>query len=179
MKTIFTKSVSIITVLLLSLTFLQANAQSVEARVATIREMFAQVTKLENTLGTKTCISGRGINRENGSSFTQSAKQCGYPNGYSVISASLEGWEWGATPKFYFKNNTLFFVYINYSSVVGTAEYRIYFNESGNIIRILEKFDDITDNPQKTNITVSDMTEKRRIANMYSDMLSKARGMIR
>jgi hypothetical protein len=121
----------------------QLFAQSTEDRVSIIRMNFNIVNSMEvenQSTGCKSAerrtISNDGFGEN--ISYPQSSTQCKYPGGYKIITSKFEGWEWGATVKFYFKNDILFFVFSNYTNVMGLYELRTYYN-NGRVIRFLSK----------------------------------------
>lgn len=132
------------------------NSQSTEDLVTNIRRQYNEVTAMENN--SAACQKGSRTNLENNIKFPQSSKKCNYSSGYSIITSKFEGWEWGATAKYYFKNGSIFFAYVNYYNVCGQKDFRIYYN-NGRVIRALEKVDDCTDKPQNKNLTVTDRAE--------------------
>lgn len=120
----------------------QLFAQSTEDIVSNIRMYFNKVNSMEVENQSTGCsaerrtISNDGF-REN-ISYPQSSTQCNYPSGYKIITSKFEGWEWEATVKFYFKSDILFFVFSNYTNVMGLYEHRTYYN-NGRVIRFLSK----------------------------------------
>ena len=158
------------------------NAQSVEDRVKQIRSMYATVNDLHKAGAGYDCKKGSTRNKAeveySNEIYTQRANRCYYPNGYSKLSLNFEGWEWGADGEYYYKDGRLFFVYVVRHSVCGTRTYRIYYNNAGDIIRVLQQLKDCTDEVQGKNIEVYSKTDIADITSAVNKDLRRAQSMI-
>jgi hypothetical protein len=157
-------------------------AQSTEDRVKEIRKMYADVNQFHK--------AGRGFDCQKGSTrnraeveysneiYTQRANRCYYPNSYSKLSLNFEGWEWAADGEYYYKDGRLFFVYLVMNTVCGKRTYRLYYNTSGRIIRLLQQADDCSEEVQGKNVEIYSSSEIRDISDDVNKYLRRAQSMI-
>lgn len=159
-----------------------SNAQSVEDRVKQIRSMYAAVNDLHKSGAGYDCKKGSTRNRAEveyvNDVYTQRANRCYYPNGYSKLSLNFEGWEWRTDGEYYYKDGRLFFVYLVRNSACGTRTYRLYYNNAGRIIRVLQQFNDCSEEVQGKNLEVYNSAAIAEIAEGVNRDLRRAQSMI-
>lgn len=114
--------------------------QTIDERIAEIKEMYKAV---QNTKEKKECkeavkITMEGFDDESEQfPFENTASECNYATGYTVKEINLYGYEWAETTKFYYKNGILFFAFSEGGAEACIYEYRVYYDNAGEVIRVL------------------------------------------
>lgn len=114
--------------------------QTVEERVAEIKELYAMIQKADKKkqkCSTAKSTTMDGLMEDMQYPFENTAQQCTLPDGYSYQTLELRGYEWAETAHFYFKDEALFFTFIEGGAEACGYEYRVYYNRSGEVIRVL------------------------------------------
>jgi len=144
-------------------------AQDNNARITEIKKMFGEAIQLENSgdstackTGAKTIYQGFDDSSEK-MPFKHSCKVCTYSGGYKIYTGDFNGYEWFSKSIFYFKDDRLFFVFSEGGAESCAWEYRIYYDQKGNVIKILEKSNDCTGEVPDKSQEIKDPTEKKRI----------------
>lgn len=171
----FGKTLFLLLVLSISI---KADAQSIESRILEIKEMYKIATKWENYDKKEICKKGSKQTQEENELFMQNAKLCSFPEGYKILYANFKGWEWSDDIKYYYQNGKLFFIFYSAYSECGLTEYRVYFNKTGNVIRILKQYKDCSDEPQNKNIEIKRKEEYNMLVNLTKDKLKESYSII-
>lgn len=144
-------------------------AQDNDARITEIRKMYAEAIQLENSgdstackTGTKTIYQGFDESSEK-MPFKHSCNLCDYPGGYKIYTGDFNGYEWYNKTSYYYKDEKLFFIFSEGAAESCAWEYRIYYDQKGNAIKILEKSNDCTGEVPDKSQEIKDPTEKKRI----------------
>lgn len=130
--------------LFFSLIYTSAKGQSVETRVGAIRKMYAEVQAILKNTSSSKCTNAKwdtyeALNEESDKiKFNQIVTKCDLPKGYQYYKAEFTGYEWYTRDYIYFFNGKPFFVLIEFRGEGCSIISRLYYNESGNIIKYLE-----------------------------------------
>jgi len=146
-----------------------------EEQIHRATDWYFQILKLEQTDSKNTlCKETTWNTTENKKSFQQKSKKCSFSNDFQLITCDLDGWEWEEKIMYYMKNNTVFYVLEEVTTLAGKALYKIYYDEKGKVIRILEssrnEFSDIT----TKNEVVKEEKKKKKILSIINQNLSES-----
>ena len=131
--------------------------------------MYAEAIQLENSGDSTTCKTGSKTiyqsfdDSSDGIPFKHSCKECSYSGGYKIYTGDFNGYEWYNKAFYYFKDGKLFFIFSEGAAESCAWEYRIYYDQNGNTIKILEKSNDCTGEEPDKSTEISDPLEKKRI----------------
>lgn len=160
-------------------------SQNSEARVQEIKKMYAeaqQLQKAENAANCKTEVKTTYESFDAKSEkipFEQSAKSCELAKGYKVISADLKGYEWGRKWFFYYKDTKLFFVFNTGGAEACYSEYRIYYDNNGGVIKLLEKSNNCDGAEATKNTELKNDKDKKTVLTMVDDDLKTILDMLK
>lgn len=158
------------------------NGQSKEESIKLVRSMYAAVNQFHKAGAGYDCKKGSIRTRSQSEIYkglyTQNANRCSYPNGYGKVSLNFEEWEWDLDAEYYYKNGKIFFIYMVESTVCGTRTYRMYYNQAGTLIRVLENIEDCTDEPQGKNNEMFNESAIRMVSSNANKHLRKALSII-
>ena len=162
MKKVKQFSVIFIALVINSFAFSQNLSSEDKTRIADIKRMYKEA----NDASTLSCKDGSSIEfdaldpsapQSEKFEFLQTAKYCNLTGGYKTLSGNLTGYEWWENLTFYFRENELFFVFINSGAEACEDEYRIYFDKNEQVIKILHKTNDC--DPTASNLTSREITD--------------------
>lgn len=116
------------------------SAQTVAERIAEIKQWYSKIQSSPNQNKdcknqSKTTLNYDII--EEGFPITNKAKSCQLEDGLQYEQVELNGYEWGETTSFYYKDGKRFFAFTKGGAEGCGYEYRVYYNEKGEIIRML------------------------------------------
>lgn len=148
------------------------NAQTVSERIAEIKQWYAKIQASPNqnkdcTNKSKTTINYDII--EEGFPMTNKAKSCNLEDGLNYKQVELNGYEWGETTSFYSRNGKRFFAFTQGGAEGCGYEYRVYYNESGEIIRMLSARNECDGQEVSASVEVTKKAEKEEILNTLAN----------
>lgn len=119
--------------------------QSVEDRIAEIKDLYASIQKADKSK--QKCSSWKSITKDGLDMnmqfpFENTAEECTLPGGLRYQTLERNGYEWSETSHFYYKDDALFFVFIDGGAEACGYQYRIYYDMEGEIIRVLSSEND-------------------------------------
>jgi hypothetical protein len=148
----------IIIFFLLNFVSMSCYSQDNSNRILEIKKMYGDIININNSNNAKQCKTHKIINYEGFDEtsekmpFDQIAEHCKVSNEYNTYKAKFSGYEWNNETIFYLKDNKIFFVFISSSSEACSNEYRLYYDLTGKVIKILNKSNDCNgDKPIKSS----------------------------
>ncbi len=146
----------------------QCLSQEKLLRIAEIKKWYAEIIQLNNTSKSKQCKKGKMIeysmaNDSKKYPFEQTAEFCQISKEYSTYHAKFQGHEWSCETAFYLKDNTFFFVLMPCGAEGSADEYRIYYDDKGKIIKILNNTNEESGSENLKSVEITDKTEIKRI----------------
>lgn len=138
--------------------------QSVDDRILEIKEFYAFIQG--STDKNKNCVSDKKISydgMEDQYPFENTAKECQLEDGFMFQQVLLNGYEWGETCTFYYKDGKRFFTYLSGGAEACGYDYRIYYNREGDVIRVLLAENDCDGQEVSSSIEVTDEKRKQEI----------------
>lgn len=156
-------------------------AQDFSKRIQAIKKMYTEAVNLEKQDAVKCKSSKKTVyDKPYTESFEHTAKKCEYTNGYTIITGKFPLHEAGENYTYYFKNNQLFFIFSFYGAECCIQEDRLYFDTTGNVIKILEKDNGCDCNAELSdNIEIKDKTHKKEIKDKALSRLKEIRIMLK
>ncbi len=148
-------------IFLLNVGFMSFYSQENPSRIAEIKKWYAEIIQLNNASKSKQCKTGKMIeysmaNDSKKYPFEQTAEFCQISKEYSTYHAKFQGHEWSGDMAIYLKNDTFFFVLMNYDEETNINEYRIYYDVKGNIIKILNATNEGADGATLKTVEIKD-----------------------
>lgn len=166
---------------------INVTGQTTQERVAMIRKMYAEVqTFLKNSASAK-CSNGKSIlyfgegpeelqNVE--FRVDQNTSICNLPKGYQYLKGRFKGFDWLNNYEIFLLNGKVFFAYIERAVVESCSmETRLYYNESGYIIKYLEKTTSCEEDDGSREIKNKDKIKTAEID--IADAISKIQDIIK
>ena len=138
--------------------------QSVEDRIIEIREFYSKIEiarrKKDN------CISAT-----KGEGQVWTAEECKWADGFSFQWISHHGLGWRMSTSFYYKGDQLFFVFVDIVDEGAYRETRVYYDREGEVIRMLEKYEDqsMEDGPESKEFT-DESVKQRKLSSIADDL---------
>ena len=138
---------------------------SVGDRIIEIKELYSEIQRAPNK--EHNCISASETRNDElrEYSFENTAKECQLADEFMYQQVNLIGYEWGETTTFYYKEDQCFFVYLTGGAEACGYEYRVYYDRTGEVIRVLlaencdggdvGSSDEVTDEKRKKEILSS------------------------
>lgn len=138
--------------------------QSIDDRILEIKALYTKVQgatdKSKNcTSGTKTSYDGM----EGGYPFENTAKECQLEDDLMYQEVYLNGHEWGETTHFYYNEGKRFFTYLTGGAEGCGYDYRVYYDQEGEVIRVLLAENDCDGEEVPNSIEVTDEKRKKEI----------------
>lgn len=146
--------------------------QTIDERIREIKALYAKIQASPNqnkdcTNKSKTTINYDII--EEGFPMTNKAKSCNLEDGLNYKQVELNGYEWGETTSFYSRNGKRFFAFTQGGAEGCGYEYRVYYNESGEIIRMLCARNECDGQEVSASVEVTKKAEKEEILNTLAN----------
>jgi hypothetical protein len=145
--------------------------QNVKERVLLIKKMYKETQELVKT-GTKDCkdVSYSEVfdDDEYSRPYDRDITYCDFGQGYSRISCDFFLDHSAVSAEYYFIYNHLYFAYVIVHFGFAQDEYRLYFNEEGSVIRLLENIED------EGNTEVINQEERERLKEEHLYWLIKS-----
>jgi hypothetical protein len=140
--------------------------QTVEERIAEIKELYAKIQSSPNQ--NKDCKSKSKTTMnydviEEGIPFENSAKQCQLEDGLMYEQVNLQGYEWAETARFYYKDGQKFFAFVDGGAEAYGYEYRVYYDREGEAIRVLLAENDYDGQEVGSPFEIKDEGRKKEI----------------
>jgi hypothetical protein len=138
--------------------------QSVDDRILEIKALYAKVQgatdKNKNCMSdTKTSYGGM----EGGYPFENTAKECQLQDDLMYQEVYLNGHEWGESTHFYYNEGKRFFTYLTGGAEACGYDYRVYYDQKGEVIRVLVAENDCDGEEVPNSIEVTDEKRKKEI----------------
>jgi hypothetical protein len=141
-------------------------------RIYQIKEMY----KLINSLEIIDVKRGRGVTNRGGSidegedkiENLHNAKITYYDQGFSILSGNFTEYESEESVLIYLRNNDLFFCVFSYSAEGCTHQYRLYFDQNRNVLKMTFR----QKNCEGSNNETIDILDNSEIRRIKRDMLN-------
>ncbi len=138
--------------------------QSVDDRILEIKALYAKLQGSPDQ--NKNCTSNTKMSydgMEDQYPFENTAKECQLENNFMYQQVYLNGYEWGETCTFYYKEDKRFFTYLTGGAEACGYDYRVYYNREGEVIRVLLAENDCDGEKVSNSIEVTDEKRKQEI----------------
>lgn len=119
--------------------------QTVEERIAEIKELYAQIQKADKKLQKCTrnsLTTYDGLMESEQYPFENMVEECTLPMGLKYRTLIVNGYESSVTAHYYFKDGHLFFIFVDGGAEACAFQYRLYYDRNGELIRILSAEND-------------------------------------
>jgi len=137
--------------------------QTNEERILDIKKWYKDIRSIEKKGSSTGCeskisITYDGFHSDDEYPFENEGKHCDFGNGYTVLFGEFLGYEWAEYATYYYKDDVLFFAFIESGAEACFEEHRLYYGSDGKVIQYIEKVNDCDgENPTITNdLTDSD-----------------------
>jgi hypothetical protein len=148
---------------------------SVEDRILQIKQWYAEIQDAAKKEGMgNNCQVAKWREYEVSEYFDQSSKHCHFENQYELIQSNFGGWEWSEKITHYIKFGKVFFVLYESEGEALKSTYRIYYGQDGEVIKILEDFEDFAEGTSNKNKEIKDKSEQKDILQFVNNNWSKA-----
>lgn len=141
-------------------------AQSVEARIAEIKALYTKIQKADKS--TQKCTLKKsttmdGLDKDMQFPFENSAEECTLSDGLKYRTLELNGYEFSEECRFYYADNTVFFVLLEGGAEACAFVYRIYYDKKGKVIRVLSAENGCTGDAVGESLEVTDPAKRKEI----------------
>lgn len=140
--------------------------QSVTDRILEIKDLYAKLQAYsteEVNCKTASKTTYDGLSEEHKYPFENTAEDCQLKDNFSYKLVELNGYEWGESTTFYYKDNQLFFTFLRGGAEACAYEYRVYYAKDASVIRILLTENDCNAEDPPPSTEVKDEQKKEQI----------------
>lgn len=159
----------------------ESKTQSVKDRIAEIKQWYAQIQTTNNVDKNCTTKAKKIIVKDlldEDFPMTNHAKSCKLQDGLKYEQVELNGYEWGEKTTFYHKDEKRFFVFTTGGAEACAYEYRVYYDNAGEVIRLLLSENDCTGNEVSAPFEVKNETRKTEILKSIADAEKELREIL-
>ena len=138
--------------------------QSVEDRIIEIREFYSKIEIARSK--EYNCFSAT-----KGEGQVWTAEECKWADGFKFQSYENKGPGFRFRTSFYYKGDQLFFVFKQIGDEEAYRETRVYYDREGEVIRMLEKYEDqsMEDGPESKEFT-DESVKQRKLSSIADDL---------
>ena len=152
-----------------------------QERIQEIKALYAQIQASPNV--NKDCVnkSKTTLNydiMEEGFPMTNKAKSCQLEEGLKYEQVELNGYEWGETTSFYYKDGKRFFAFTKGGAEGCGYEYRVYYNEKGDNIRMLSARNECDGQEVSAPTEVQKAAEKAEVLNTIENAEEELKALL-
>lgn len=135
--------------------------------VKDIRKWYYAVVDMERKGLSTDCRNTESQKKDrDGKFYEQKYQICQYPGEQTIVTMDNNGFEWGKITKLYFKQNKIYFSFVQEMSEAGLTELRVYYDSLGKVFQILESYKTYVgeDFKNKNNDEITDYSDLQNIA---------------